>query len=564
MNDPSEKMRVLVIGGYGTFGGHLVRRLASQAGLELLVAGRSEEKARVFISGLNAVANLQSTRFDRDGAVDAQLQDIAPDIVVDASGPFQAYGNDRYRVAKSAIKVGAHYLDLADDSGFVAGIDALNEQAMQSRVFAISGASTSPALTSAVYRQLARHFTTVESFRGGIAPSPHAGVGISIVQAIAAYAGKAVSLTRDGKRTTGIAVCDTQDYSIAAPGALPLRRRRFSLVDIPDLALSESLDPQLRNTWFGAAPVPAVYHWLLRVLAAAVHSGLFRSLSSFVPVMHYVLSRWSFGAHRGGMFVELAGTDLSGHHVTCCWDLVAEGEDGPVIPTLAAEAIIRACASGRAPLPGARPATDELELEDFAALFASLRVSYGERSSSKTPPLVRRILGSRWLELPQALRDLHDVRESSDWSGQASVTRGSSPLARLIATIVGFPPAGSTMPVQVTLTRDDDKEVWKRNFDGHRFCSELTAGQMGAYANLFRERFGPVRIGMALVTDNGKLYLLPKCWQFFGIPMPDCLLPRGRMLEYVEDGRFRFHVEIGFPLIGHVVTYSGWLCANPA
>jgi hypothetical protein len=30
--------------------------------------------------------------FDRDGDVEAQLRQISPDIVVDATGPFQLYG----------------------------------------------------------------------------------------------------------------------------------------------------------------------------------------------------------------------------------------------------------------------------------------------------------------------------------------------------------------------------------------------------------------------------------------------------------------------------------------
>jgi len=27
----------------------------------------------------------------------------------------------------------------------------------------------------------------------------------------------------------------------------------------------------------------------------------------------------------------------------------------------------------------------------------------------------------------------------------------------------------------------------------------------------------------------------------------------------VQDGRFRFHVEIGLPLLGLIVAYRGWL-----
>ena len=41
--------------------------------------------------------------------------------------------------------------------------------------------------------------------------------------------------------------------------------------------------------------------------------------------------------------------------------------------------------------------------------------------------------------------------------------------------------------------------------------------------------------------------------------MPRWLMPGGDSFETVEDGRFRFHVEIRLPLAGLVVRYRGWL-----
>jgi hypothetical protein len=36
-------------------------------------------------------------------------------------------------------------------------------------------------------------------------------------------------------------------------------------------------------------------------------------------------------------------------------------------------------------------------------------------------------------------------------------------------------------------------------------------------------------------------------------------LPVGDSYEFVEQGRFRFHVEIGHKLTGLIVRYRGWL-----
>ncbi len=62
---------------------------------------------------------------DRARDLESQLRAIAPDLVVDASGPFQAYGENPYRVVEAAIALGIHYLDLSDGAEFVRGIAAL-------------------------------------------------------------------------------------------------------------------------------------------------------------------------------------------------------------------------------------------------------------------------------------------------------------------------------------------------------------------------------------------------------------------------------------------------------
>ncbi len=38
--------------------------------------------------------------------------------------------------------------------------------------------------------------------------------------------------------------------------------------------------------------------------------------------------------------------------------------------------------------------------------------------------------------------------------------------------------------------------------------------------------------------------------------------PRGDSCEFVEAGRFHFHVEIDHPFTGLIVRYRGWLVPN--
>jgi hypothetical protein len=53
--------------------------------------------------------------------------------------------------------------------------------------------------------------------------------------------------------------------------------------------------------------------------------------------------------------------------------------------------------------------------------------------------------------------------------------------------------------------------------------------------------------------------LVVRGWSLLGLPLPASLAPRGNTFESVEDGRFHFHVEIGFAWTGPIVRYRGWL-----
>jgi Domain of unknown function (DUF4166)/Saccharopine dehydrogenase NADP binding domain len=89
-------LRVLILGGYGTFGGRLAQLLADEPRLTLLIAGRARDKAEAFCTRLRATAQLPALAFDRDGDVERALAAVKPDLVVDASGPFQNYAGDLY------------------------------------------------------------------------------------------------------------------------------------------------------------------------------------------------------------------------------------------------------------------------------------------------------------------------------------------------------------------------------------------------------------------------------------------------------------------------------------
>src|SRR5262249_20831355 len=151
------------------------------------------------------------------------------------------------------------------------------------------------------------------------------------------------------KAATGRPFTEHVRYTIAPPGHVPLRSTLFSLVDVPDLRALAELWPDAKTIWMGAGPVPEILHRALIAFAWLVRAGLVRSLLPLAPLMHWATNRLRWGEHRGGMFVEVEGTDGAGAPIRRSWHLLAEGDDGPLIPSMAVEAIIRKALEGHSP-----------------------------------------------------------------------------------------------------------------------------------------------------------------------------------------------------------------------
>jgi hypothetical protein len=265
--------------------------------------------------------------------------------------------------------------------------------------------------------------------------------------------------------------------------------------------------------------------------------------------------RW--GEHRGGMFVEVEGMDASGSQRRRSWHLIAEGNDGPYIPSMAVEALIRRSLNGQEPPSGARAATQELELGDYQTLFSGRTIVTGVRDDPpmQAAPLYARVLGTAWDRLPAEIRVMHSV---FDASGRACVERGRGILARLAAGIAGFPDAVQDTPVSVRFDIKDGEETWVRKFGGKSFSSRQFAG-LGKQERLLCERFGPLTFAIALVLAEDRLSLVLRAWSFLGIRLPPWLGPCAVAYETVEDGKFHFHVEISHRFTGVIVRYRGWL-----
>ena len=88
-------MRVLIIGGYGVFGSRLAELLVADDHA-VCIAGRNLNSAESAAKKMGCDAR----HLDRSGDLSALAEF---DVVVDAAGPFHAYGDTPYRLASAAF-----------------------------------------------------------------------------------------------------------------------------------------------------------------------------------------------------------------------------------------------------------------------------------------------------------------------------------------------------------------------------------------------------------------------------------------------------------------------------
>jgi len=547
--------RILIIGGYGVFGGKLASALTTDPAFDVIVAGRNLDKAAAFCAG-TPCRPLQIDTHAEDLSI--RLAAETPFIIVDASGPFQQRGEAAYRVAEAALAAGAHYLDLSDDAAFTAGITALDDTARAHSLAVLSGVSSVPALSSAAVTRLAEGLSEIDHIESVILPGNRAPRGLSVVQAIVSQAGRPLRLWQAGHWTEVPGWGDLTALSLSLPGAPSLRGRWASHIGAPDLQLFPA-HFRARSVSFRAGLDLKLMHGGLTLLSRPVRWGWLRSLSPFARPLKWMADRLeAFGSSTGGMRVSVTGLTPTGEPERRDWTLIVEDGDGPAIPAIPAEILCRKLAAGEVP-PGARPCLAEFTLEEAERALSRLRVTTGLREAP-APFLFTSILGDDFNRLPPPIQQLHAVSHARRWTGRAHITRGTSLLSRLAGACAGFPPAGDDVPVTVSMLRKGNTEIWQRTFGGHSFRSYLSAASTPG-SGLMRERFGLLSFTIDLGARADGLSYPVKSARLLGlVPLPAFLRPRSTTAETVDGhGRACFDVRIDLPVGGHVVTYSGWL-----
>lgn len=353
--------KILVIGGYGFFGNIITRRLAADPAIRVVIAGRDAEKCRLLAAELQKSPNLplyHALDLGRDLA--AVLEQVKPDIVINAAGPFQ--GQD-YKTPETCIGANCHYIDLADGRDYVAGFTALDKLAKSKNLLAVSGASSVPCLTAAIIDHYLPEFCTIHSVDYGITVAQKTRMGASTAAAVLSYAGKPFTTLHNKNMKTVYG-----GLGLHAENYPELGLRLFSQCDIPDLALFPARYPALENIRFSAGQEISLLQLGIWKLSLMVRAGILRSLEPHAQRLMKLRALFDiFGSDQSGLHMRLKGTGRSGKPRETTFYMIAKSGHGPHIPATPAVLLAQGLAHNTITKRGALPCMGLINLPHYMA-----------------------------------------------------------------------------------------------------------------------------------------------------------------------------------------------------
>lgn len=550
--------KIVIIGAMGVFGERLVRHLI-MSGLEytLIITSRSQDKADRLaqeLAGIGQSSRLVALALDHRNNLKEVLDHHKPFVVVDCSGPFQKAGLD---TARTVIEAGCHFIDIADARDYLFEFrEGVNALAQRHQVTALCGASSTPTISYCATRSLTEGWTRMDSLDFCITPGGKSEVGLSVIRAMLEYAGTPVTLWRQGRLEKTIAWL--RNSSVLVPG---LGKRNVAPVDTVDAELLSSAFSVRSRVSFSAGLESFLEQRGMQVLAALRCLNLLPNLKPLAKILQKfrIVSRITTG-NRGGMVVTARGLNDEGDAVQAQWNLLTQNDHGPFVPITPVAAAIKKLISGEIP-SGARMAFEDLTLKDIDSEMAFHDISTQVEAKVIKNSIFEIKLGEDgFSKLASPLQRFHGANGATVWEGRADIEAGWW-LPRLIGKIFGFPPAGTQVPVVVSVDRGIEDngtqfEKWERNFNGQRFSSVLRHEKDG----VFTEQFGPFKFSIDLAAANGKIHMPVGRWWLAALPMPKFLAPLSEAVEFEdEQGRFRFDVRLSLPILGQFAHYKGWL-----
>lgn len=176
-------MKIVVLGGCGDMGSHVVRDLMAYSDAHVVIADYRLEKAREFAAQLGERAEAAFVDAE-DPASLAQVLEGA-DAAVGCIGPFYYFAP---KLTRAAIQARVPYVDICDDWGPIEELRGMDSDARAAGVTVINGLGWTPGITNLLAKKGAALLDEVDEIRmywvGGAADSQGLAVVMHVFYAI--------------------------------------------------------------------------------------------------------------------------------------------------------------------------------------------------------------------------------------------------------------------------------------------------------------------------------------------------------------------------------------------
>ena len=173
--------------------------------------------------------------------------------------------------------------------------------------------------------------------------------------------------------------------------------------------------------------------------------------------------------------------------------------------------------------------------------------------------VVTRWFGAGFARLDPLLQQLH--RDGGVLQG--AIDLDVRPAGRRLARRLGIPVDRPRCDFSVAIRHERDALVWERRFDAARTLRSVFVPHGRWPDGYWIETTGAFALRLAVDVVDGGWHWRLLGTRIAGIPLPAWLMPTTHAFKRIEQGRYRFDVEIAQPPFGKLLGYGGLLDVAP-
>jgi len=296
--------KVLLVGGSGYFGRALAADLLRNTDCQIILAGRNRLKLQRALRFLGGDRRLETHVLDLRApeTIPPALSEVG--VAICAAGPFQRLPPTLVEIC---LERGIHYVDLADDRGFVMQVRALAARAADETAVC-SGWSAVPALSGVLVRLASRNMERIDSIDIQIAPGNRAPREAGTVDSLLTAVGRPFQVRANGSWRTVRGWSEPRRFAFPPP----IGSRTGYLVDVPDHELFPGLFGASRVEFRVGAELTLLNHGL-SALAGLTRRGMIRDWTRWTPLFRATMATVGWMGHEwGAVGVEVLGSTGGG------------------------------------------------------------------------------------------------------------------------------------------------------------------------------------------------------------------------------------------------------------